>query len=93
MKWARDLFPFCRSLTGEGNRQTLEYIKSVNSKFIIKSFKSNKKVFDWQIPLEWKINDAYFEDQIMFQTVVQLLNKIEFLLLFEVTLQLKHLIH
>ena len=62
MKWAKDLFPFCRSLTGEGNRQTLEYIKSVNSKFIIKSFKSNKKVFDWQIPLEWKINDAYFED-------------------------------
>ena len=62
MKWARDLFPFCRSLTGEGNRQTLEYIKSVNSKFIIKSFKSNKKVFDWQIPPEWKINDAYFED-------------------------------
>ena len=62
MKWARDLFPFCRSLTGEGNRQTLKYIKSVNSKFIIKSFKSNKKVFDWQIPLEWKINDAYFED-------------------------------
>ena len=62
MKWARDLFPFCRSLTGEGNRQTLEYIKSVNSKFIIKSFKSNKKVFDWQIPSEWKINDAYFED-------------------------------
>jgi len=62
MKWARDLFPFCRSLTGEGNRQTLKYIKSVNSKFIIKFFKSNKKVFDWQIPLEWKINDAYFED-------------------------------
>ena len=44
MKWARDLFPFCRSLTGEGNRQTLKYIKSVNSKFIIKFFKSNKKV-------------------------------------------------
>ncbi len=62
MKWAKDLFPFCRSLTGEGNRKTLTYIKSVNSKFLIKSFKSNKKVFDWKVPLEWKINEAYFKD-------------------------------
>ena len=62
MKWARDLFPLCRSLTGEGNRKTLKYIKSFNSKFLIKAFRSNKKVFDWKIPLEWKINEAYFKD-------------------------------
>ena len=62
MKWAKDLFPFCRSLTGEGNRKTLTYIKTINSKFLIKSFSSNEKVFDWKIPLEWKINEAYFKD-------------------------------
>lgn len=62
MQWAKDLFPFCRSLTGEGNRKTLKYIKNVNSKFIIKAFRSNTKVFDWKIPLEWKINEAYFKD-------------------------------
>ena len=62
MKWARDLFPLCRSLTGEGNRKTLKYIKSINSKFLIKAFRSNKKVFDWKIPREWKINEAYSKD-------------------------------
>ena len=64
MKWAEDLFPFCRSLTGEGNRKTLKYIKNINSKFLIKFFKSNEKVFDWKIPEEWKINEAYFKDDI-----------------------------
>ena len=29
MKWANDLFPICRSLTGEGNRKTLRYIKKI----------------------------------------------------------------
>ena len=62
MKWAKDLFPFCRSLTGDGNRKTLKYIKNINSKFLIKAFKSNEKVFDWRIPKEWKINEAYFKD-------------------------------
>ena len=58
MQWAKDLFPFCRSLTGEGNRKTLKYIKNVNSKFIIKAFRSNTKVFDWKVPSEWSIKDA-----------------------------------
>lgn len=62
MKWAEDLFPFARSLTGDGNRKTLKYIKNINSKFLIKAFKSNEKVFDWKIPEEWKINEAYFKD-------------------------------
>ena len=62
MKWAKDLFPFCRSLTGEGNRKTLNYIKNINKNFKIKSFNSGEKVFDWQIPQEWKINDAYIKD-------------------------------
>ena len=33
MKWARDLFPLCRSLTGEGNRKTLKYIKSFKPRY------------------------------------------------------------
>ena len=29
MNWVQDLFPYCRSLTGEGNRKTLKYIKNI----------------------------------------------------------------
>ena len=52
------LFPILRSITGAG------YIKSLNilSKYI--KFKklrylSGKKVFDWIVPKEWVIKDAY----------------------------------
>ena len=62
MRWAKDLFPFCRSLTGEGNRKTLQYIKQINNNFKIKSFKSGKKVFDWTVPQEWKIDDSFIQD-------------------------------
>lgn len=62
MKWAKDLFPFCRSLTGNGNKRTFDYILSnVNKKFKIKYEKSNKKVFDWRIPKQWEIKDAYIK--------------------------------
>jgi aminopeptidase-like protein len=60
MKWAEDLFPFCRSLTGQGNVKTFQYIKSkINNNFKIFYIKSNKKVFDWKIPLQWEIKDAF----------------------------------
>jgi len=62
-KWAKDLFPICRSITGKGNRETIKYIKkNINSNFLLKGFKSNKKFFDWKIPQEWEINDAYIMD-------------------------------
>jgi aminopeptidase-like protein len=60
MKWAKDLFPFCRSLTGQGNLNTFNYIiKNVNKNFKIHYVKSNTKVFDWKIPKQWEINNAY----------------------------------
>jgi len=62
MKWARDLFPFNRSLTGKGNVKTLNYIKSINKNFKILYTNSGKKVFDWKIPNEWEVKKAYFED-------------------------------
>ncbi len=63
MKWAKDLFPICRSLTGEGNRKTLRYLKKINKNFKIKNFKSGERFYDWKIPLEWKIKDAYIQDK------------------------------
>ena len=55
-----ELFPILRSITGKG------YLKSLNilSKYIkFKKLKypSGKKVFDWTIPKEWVIKDAYIK--------------------------------
>lgn len=55
------LFPLCRSITGNGVRETLKIIKE----FIplqIHEVPSGKKVFDWEIPPEWNIRDAYVKD-------------------------------
>ncbi len=60
-KWASDLFPINRSLTGSGVRQTLEYISRIIPELVIKSYPSGKNVFDWEIPQEWEIDDAWIE--------------------------------
>ena len=55
----KKLFPINRSLTGKGNRETLSILKSVCPKLVMKSFKCKKKLFDWKIPKEWVVKDAY----------------------------------
>ena len=62
LKWAKKIFPFNRSLTGKGNLQTLNFIKDINKNLKIKYFKSGKKVFDWIVPQEWNVDEAYFKD-------------------------------
>ena len=59
MKWANDLFPLCRSITGEGLRKSLKYLKKIVPEMKLKNVKSGEKFFDWEIPLEWNINDSY----------------------------------
>ena len=59
MKWAKDLFPICRSITGEGTKKTLIYLKNLNPELKIKSVPSGKNFFDWKVPYEWNINDAH----------------------------------
>ena len=51
-----------RSITGEPIRQTLNYIKKKTSKLKIIKFKSGSKAFDWTVPDEWNIRDAYIKD-------------------------------
>ena len=62
MKLAKKIFPLNRSLTGKGTLDTLRYFKTINNKIIIKNVKSGKRIFDWEIPKEWNVNHAYFED-------------------------------
>ena len=62
-KWASDLFPLNRSITGQGNRETLQYLKNILPNLKISNFKSGEKVFDWIIPDEWELSEAYIEDE------------------------------
>jgi len=57
--FAQTLWGFNRSITGEGVRQTLEAIKELIPELEIRSIPSGKQVFDWQIPKEWKVREAY----------------------------------
>ncbi len=55
------LFPICRSITGEGLRKTLQYFECFHPEYKRIKFKTGQKVFDWEIPYEWNIKDAYIE--------------------------------
>ena len=57
------LFPITRSLTGDGVKKTLNIIQKELPKLKIKRFKSGTKVFDWNIPEEWNVTDAYVIDK------------------------------
>ena len=54
----KTLFPICRSLTGDGVRETFSELQSITH-FDVRGIKSGTKVFDWKVPNEWKIEDAY----------------------------------
>ena len=55
-----ELFPICRSLTGDGNVKSLKILKKITNFKIIK-YKSGQKCFDWKVPQVWKIKDAYIK--------------------------------
>ena len=57
------LFPICRSITGKGTLKTLKLIKKEFKDLKIKKIKSGEKVFDWVIPPEWNIKEAYILDK------------------------------
>jgi len=52
------MFPICRSITGDGIRQTLEMIRQ-EIPIKICEVPSGTTVFDWTVPKEWNIRDAY----------------------------------
>ena len=57
--FASKLWPINRSLTGKGVRETLRQISIHIPDMKIKFIKSGTEVFDWKVPKEWSINEAY----------------------------------
>ncbi|HXL25208.1 MAG TPA: DUF4910 domain-containing protein, partial [Chthoniobacterales bacterium] len=59
-RFAADLYPICRSITGDGTRQTLAMIQD-RIPLEIFEVATGTAVFDWIVPKEWNIRDAYLK--------------------------------
>jgi aminopeptidase-like protein len=58
-KFAQELWPINRSITGKGTKETLKLIKQHLPQLKINSVPSGTNVFDWIIPKEWDVKEAY----------------------------------
>jgi len=56
-----DLYPLCRSITGEGVRETLRRLQR-QVPLTIHEVPSGTEVFDWTVPREWNVRDAYVKN-------------------------------
>ena len=61
-KLCEDLWPITRSITGKGVRETLNIIKRHLPNLDVHEVPTDTTCFDWVIPKEWNINDAYVID-------------------------------
>lgn len=59
----KEIFPICRSITGNGVRETLNILKKYAPDICVHEVPSGTPVFDWTVPAEWNIEDAYVENE------------------------------
>ena len=58
---AKQLWPINRSITGNGVRETLKILRGHLPDLKILEVPSGQKVFDWEIPKEWSVREAWIE--------------------------------
>jgi aminopeptidase-like protein len=56
-----ELYPICRSITGDGVRETLQHLHEMIP-LTVHEIPSGTQVFDWAVPREWNIRDAYVKN-------------------------------
>ena len=56
------LFPICRSITGNGFRQSLEMVREIVPEMQVYEIPSGTQVFDWTVPKEWNIRDGWIKN-------------------------------
>jgi aminopeptidase-like protein len=61
LRFMEELFPICRSITGNGLRETLSIVGQ-RIPLDVHEVPSGTQVFDWTVPKEWNIRDAYIAD-------------------------------
>ncbi|MBV8145242.1 MAG: DUF4910 domain-containing protein, partial [Gammaproteobacteria bacterium] len=61
-RFAAQLYPICRSITGEGLRSTLRLIRG-RIPLRLHEIPSGTRVYDWRVPLEWNVEDAAVLDE------------------------------
>jgi len=57
-RFIADLYPMCRSITGNGLRETLSAVAKL-APLTLREVPTGTQVFDWTVPQEWNIRDAY----------------------------------
>jgi aminopeptidase-like protein len=58
---ATELYPICRSITGNGVRQTLRRLER-HLPLAVHEVPTGTRVFDWTVPQEWNVRDAYVKN-------------------------------
>ncbi len=56
------IVPITRSITGDGVRETLSILQGISPGLSVTEYPSGTQVYDWTIPKEWRIRDAYIAD-------------------------------